>query len=146
MKITKFEDLECWQEARKLTNKVFVLTMQLPFNKTFRLADQMTGAAISAMNNIVEGFDSQSNAEFIRFLSYARRSGSEVQTCLYVALDNGFIKELQFQDVYQQALKTRQVVDGLLRYLRSCSKDERTQRAKRTQRTQPVYDAHQPMA
>lgn len=145
MKITKFEDLECWQEARKLTNQVFAVTTQLPFNKTFRLADQMTGAAISVMNNIVEGFDSQSNAEFIRFLSYARRSVSEVQTCLYVALDNNFIKDSQFQDVYQQALKTRQVIDGLLRYLRSCSTDERAQRAKRAQRaqrTQPVYDAH----
>ena len=138
MKITKFEDLDCWREARKLTNMVFALSRQLPFNRGFRLADQMTGAALSVMNNIVEGFDSQSNAEFVRFLTYGRRSVSEVQTCLYVAVDNTLINQAQFGEVYQQAVRTRQVIDGFLRYLRA-------ERAQRAQRTQRVSDANRPV-
>ena len=118
MKIKRFEDLECWQEARILTQMVYELTEKKRFSKDYRLRDQITGAAISTMNNIAEGFDSQSRNEFIRFLGYARRSTSEVQTCLYVALDQDYINQEQFDKVYQQAAKTRQVIDGLLRYLR----------------------------
>jgi four helix bundle protein len=71
------------------------------------------------MNNIAEGFGSQSNAEFKRFLSYARRSASEVQSCLYAALDAKFLGHEDFQSAYKQSEATRKVIDGLLRYLRA---------------------------
>ena len=131
MKITRFEDLECWQEARKLTNAVFALTTAMPIQRNARLIDQMTGAAISVMNNIVEGFDSQANSEFVRFLGYARRSASEVQTCLYVAADNQLIRPVQFESVYQQAEKARKIVDGFRRYLRGHQRPKRAQPANR---------------
>ena len=93
MKIERFEDLECWQEARNLCKIIYSSVGRGQFSKDYRLRDQVTGAAISVMNNIVEGFASQSNPEFIRFLGYARRSSSEVQTCLYVALDQEYFDE-----------------------------------------------------
>ena len=145
MKLTRFEDLVCWQEARKLANMVFALTDLAPFKGRFRLIDQMTGAAISVMNNIVEGFDSQSNAEFIKFLGYSRRSASEVQTCLYVALDNRLSTQDQFDDIYQQAEKTRKMIDGFLRYLRTHRRRQAKQ-AQPAQRAQPNYDAHRQVA
>jgi len=117
MKIERFEDLECWQEARNLCKMVYSNVGKGNFPKDYRLRDQITGASISVMNNIVEGFASQSNPEFIRFLSYARRSSSEVQTCLYVALDQKYIEENQFTVVYKQAGKCRMMIDGLRRYL-----------------------------
>ena len=70
------------------------------------------------MNNIAEGFGNQSNAEFKRFLTYARRSVSEVQSCLYVALDHQFVNQEEFQKTYVQAETTRKIIDGFLRYLR----------------------------
>lgn len=124
MKIEEFEELECWQQARILTNMVYELTKQKTFSQDYRLKDQIVGSAISVMNNIAEGFASQSNREFIRFLTYSRRSVSEIQTCLYVALDQNYISKEQFSQVYVQAQKTRQIVDGFIRYLR-------TQRTKR---------------
>ena len=136
MKITRFEDLVCWQEARALASMVFTLTSQASFRKSYRLIDQMTGAAISVMNNIAEGFDSQSNAEFIKFLGYARRSASEVQTCLYVSLDSSSITQSQFDEGYRQAEKTRKVIDGFLRYLRSHRVTKRAQRAQLAQLAQ----------
>jgi len=119
MKIERFEDLECWQEARTLCSSVYALVKEGRFSKDYRLRDQITGAAISVMNNIAEGFASQSNAEFIRFLVYARRSTSEVQTCLYVALDQEYINREQFDQVYERAEKSRKIIDGLRRYLMS---------------------------
>jgi four helix bundle protein len=118
MKIKRFEDLECWKEARKLMNMIYEITKNKTFVRDFRLKDQIIGSVISIMNNIAEGFDSQSNAEFKRFLLYSRRSVSETQNCLYVALDQKYIRQDEFDTLYQQAQKTRQLVDGLLRYLR----------------------------
>jgi four helix bundle protein len=122
MRIERFEDLECWKEARTLNKMVYELIQNGTFRKDFRLRDQITGAAISVMNNIAEGFDSQLNSEFKRFLLYARRSVSEIQNCLYVALDQDYINHNEFETGYQQAQKTRQIIDGLLRYLRKLPK------------------------
>jgi four helix bundle protein len=118
--IGKFEDLECWQEARQLVNMIYeAINNKKDFQQDFRLNGQITGAAISVMNNIAEGWASQSNPEFIRFLTYSRRSCAETQNCLYIALDQKYITENSFQNMYQQALKTLKIIDGLLRYLRS---------------------------
>lgn len=118
MKINSFEELECWQEARFLTGKIYEYVKRAEFGKDFRLTGQITGAAISIMNNISEGFDSRSNKEFVRFLTYSRRSCSEVQNCLYIALDQKYISPEEFSDTYAQCGKIRQIIDGLIRYLR----------------------------
>ena len=118
--IKRFEDLECWQEARKLVNMIYsAIRVNPEFQKDFRLVGQYTAAGISVMNNIVEGWASQSNAEFIRFLRYSRRSCAETQNCSYVASDQEYISQPTFQELYDQALKTIKIIDGLLRYLRS---------------------------
>ena len=127
--IERFEDLECWQEARKLVNMVYeAINESKDFQKDFRLNGQITGASISVMNNIAEGWASQSNNEFIRFLTYSRRSCAEIQNCLYIALDQQYITEITFRKIYEQALKTLKIIDGLLRYLRS----QRSKRSKRS--------------
>ena len=73
------------------------------------------------MNNISEGFDAGFNKEFIRFLTYSRRSCSEVQNCLYIASDQKYINETEFQDSYQHCEKVRKIIDGLIRYLKKSS-------------------------
>jgi four helix bundle protein len=114
-----FEDLECWQHARRLTKALYGHTKRPEFSKDFRLVDQITGAAISIMNNISEGFDSRSNNEFIRFLAYSRRSCSEVQNCLYVALDQNYITADVFEAGYSYCKRIRKMIDGLIRHLKA---------------------------
>ncbi len=118
MKIFRFEDLDCWKEARALTKKAYDYTKRPAFSNDYRLSGQITGAAISIMNNICEGFDSRSNKEFIRFLTYSRRSCSEVQNCLYIALDQSYISEGEFEATYDHCAKVRKIIDGLIRYLK----------------------------
>jgi four helix bundle protein len=96
MTIKRFEEIQGWQEARKLTNMVFDVSQKEPFVKNYRLRDQIQGAAISSMANIAEGFDCETDPEFIRFLSYAFRSATEIQSHLYVALDRHFISQEEF--------------------------------------------------
>jgi four helix bundle protein len=119
MKFKRFEDLECWQQARALTKTVYDYTKRPDFSKDFRLSGQITGAAISIMNNITEGFDSGSKSEFVRFLKYSRRSCSEAQNCLYVAMDQEYITTEEFQVSYEHCERIRKIVDGLIRYLRA---------------------------
>ncbi|MDO8142531.1 MAG: four helix bundle protein [Candidatus Brocadiales bacterium] len=91
MKIERFEDIEARRLARELTRKVYSLTKKLEFAKDYGLKRQIQEASGSSMHNIAEGFDSETNAEFIRFLRYAKRSCTEVQSELYVALDEEYI-------------------------------------------------------
>ena len=118
MKIERFEDIEAWQLARELTQKVYCLGRKSKFAKDYGLKRQIQDAAGSSMHNIAEGFDSETNAEFIRFLRYAKRSCSEVQSELYVALDEGYISADEFKDVYEQARRTRAAIRGFINYLK----------------------------
>jgi len=70
------------------------------------------------MANIAKGFDGRTSQEFIRFLGYAFRSATEVQSHLYVAFDQGYLTEVQFEDLYQQAVSTKKLINGFIRYLR----------------------------
>jgi len=115
MKIERFEDIEAWQLARELTRKVYCLTKKPGFAKDYGLKRQIQDAGGSSMHNIAEGFDSETNAEFIRFLRYAKRSCTEVQSELYVALDEKYISPNEFKDVYEQARRTRAAVGGFTR-------------------------------
>jgi four helix bundle protein len=74
------------------------------------------------MNNIAEGFDSGSKAEFIKFLGYARRSASEIQCDLYVALDQDYIQQQDFNGSYEKAEKIRRMITAFINYLRNLTR------------------------
>ena len=122
MKIERFEDIEAWQLVRELTRKIYELTKKLRFARDFGLKGQIQEAAGSSMHNIAEGFDSETNPEFVRFLRYAKRSCTEVQSELYVALDQQYITNAEFQDVYDHAGRTRAAIRGFIKYLISYQK------------------------
>jgi len=126
MKIERFEDIEAWQLARELARKVYRLTKKPRFAKDYGLKRQIQDAAGSSMHNIAEGFDSETNAEFIRFLRYAKRSCTEVQSELYLALDEGYILPDEFKDVYEQARRTRTTVRAFINYLKKYEKNKST--------------------
>jgi four helix bundle protein len=122
MRIEKFEDIQGWQEARLLTKKIYELANRLPFKRDRGLCSQIQEASVSAMANIAEGFDRQSKKEFIKFLYYASGSTSEVQSHLYVALDQKYISDVDFHETYNQARKTKSLVNGFISYLKGKKK------------------------
>ncbi|MFH2138145.1 MAG: four helix bundle protein [Candidatus Omnitrophota bacterium] len=128
MGVKRFEDLNVWQEARILVKEIYNISKTGDFSKDFGLTGQIQRAAVSIMNNIAEGFDSDSNAEFIRFLTYARRSASEVQCNLYVALDQKYIKKPEFDSLYEMSEKTRRMITALKKYLKSAKLNTQTRK------------------
>jgi four helix bundle protein len=122
MKIERFEEIKAWQLARELTKKIYVLTIKDKFARDFKLKGRIESAAGSAMHSIAERFDSETNSEFLRFLRYAKRSCSEVQSELYVALDQKYITKSELQDVYDHPGETRATIRGFINYLPSCKR------------------------
>ncbi len=124
-RIKNFKDIEAWREARVLVNQVYRTTNNHLFSKDFSLRDQIRRAAISVMANIAEGFTSNSNNEFIRFLIYSRRSATEVESHLCIALDQGYLSDEEFNKITAQAVKVCQLMNGFIRYLNEPT-DKRT--------------------
>ncbi len=118
-RIERFEQIEAWQEARKLTRETYEVTKTRAFHQDIDLRGQLRRAVVSAMANIAEGFDGGSTAEFQKFLLYAMRSASEVQSHLYVALDQGFLDDKSFTLLYDRCVAVKRLIGGFRRYLRS---------------------------
>jgi len=116
--IKRFEDLQSWQKARQLANVIYDLTDKPRFAKDFQLRDQIRDAAGSVMHNIAEGFDAGTRAEFIRFLKISRRSASEVQSELYLALDRKYITQDDLTHAYDLATESKRLINGMITYLR----------------------------
>ncbi len=91
--IKRFEDLEIWQEARRLSKEVIRLSKSTDLKSDFKLRDQIKGSSGSAMDNIAEGFERDGNKEFRQFLSIAKGSAGESRSQLYRVFDNGYISE-----------------------------------------------------
>ena len=70
------------------------------------------------MSNVAEGFESQSDRLFCRYLSIAKASAAEVRSQLYAALDQGYISDKDFQTAYALSDQTARQIWGLVRYLK----------------------------
>jgi four helix bundle protein len=121
MATRRFEDIKAWQIAREVTRETYRISMIGAFARDFALRDQLTRAAGSMMHNIAEGFDAGSNAEFARFLGYAKRSCTEVQSEVYAALDQAYIDQNGFERLYQMAGECRAAIKGFIAYLNGCA-------------------------
>ncbi|MBI9067209.1 MAG: four helix bundle protein [Salinivirgaceae bacterium] len=88
LKIEKFEDLLVWQEAMDLAEKIYIFFKE---NSDFGFRNQIQRAVVSIPSNIAEGFDWQTNKEYMQFLYIAKGSCSEVRTQLYLAKRFKFI-------------------------------------------------------
>ena len=137
MKIERFEDIEAWQRARELTRMAYRLTQKPSFAKDQELRNQIRAAAGSAMHNIAEGFDSETNVEFIRFLRYAKRSCSEVQSELHLALDEAYLSPAEFKAAYEQARITRATIRGFINYLRKYETDRSISKTRKVELQAP---------
>ena len=108
--ISRFEDLEIWQEARRLFNIIKDITIETDLKNDFRLKDQIKGSSGSVMDNIAEGFERDGNLEFRQFLSIAKGSAGEARSQLYRVYDSEYISEEKLKllvDEYEKLSKRR---------------------------------------
>lgn len=116
-KIRRFEDIEAWIKARELTKSVYEISSISCFKKDFSLKDQIRRASVSIMLNIAEGFARKTDKEFARFLVQAHGSAAEVQSALYVALDQHYLTQNQFNCLYKKTEEVSRMIMNFILYL-----------------------------
>ena len=117
--ITRFEEIRSWQTARELTQQIYRISNKAEFSRDFGLRDQIRRAAVSIMSNIAEGFESDTQAQFIRFLGYAKASAGEVRAQLYVALDAGYVTQVEFDAIFNLTDKCSRQLSLFITYLKA---------------------------
>jgi len=99
-KIKSFEDLEIWQESTALAVEIFKLLKDC---KNYGLRDQMQRASVSVPSNIAEGFERNSNKEYIQYLYIAKGSCGELRTQLFIAQETGILDREVSQRLIERA-------------------------------------------
>ena len=112
-----FEDLEIWQLARKLCQRVYPLTFKEPIVHDFRYKDQIRGTSGSIMDNIAEGFGRGSKLEFINCLTIAKGEAEELKSQLYRGLDARYFSETFFNELYAEADLLVKKIGAFISYL-----------------------------
>ena len=115
--ITKFEDLEIWQEARKLAKEVFILSKETDLKTDFRFKEQIKASSGSVMDNIAEGFERDGNLEFRQFLSVAKGSAGETRSQIYRLYDCEYISEEKFKDLKNKYENLSGKIKNFITYL-----------------------------
>ena len=87
------------------------------FTGDYKFTDQIRSAAVSVMSNIAEGFSRRTTKEFGQFLFIAKGSAAEVQSQLYVALDQEYINKEKFDELYTKSDEVARLISGFIRYL-----------------------------
>lgn len=121
MIIKKFQDIIAWQKAIDITVEIY---RHFSHSNEYAFKDQICKAAISISNNIAEGFDRSSDADFMRFLYIAKGSCSELQSMIYLAKKLNFITEELQSALDQQSDEISRLIRGLIK---SISKKDRTE-------------------
>jgi four helix bundle protein len=110
-----FKELRVWQEARNLSVTVYKLTENSRFSKDYSLKDQVRRAAVSVASNIAEGYERNSDKDFIRFLLIAKGSLAELRTQLEIAKEIVYISGEAFEKLEEHCNKIGAMLSKLIK-------------------------------
>jgi four helix bundle protein len=117
-RFNSFEEILSWKKARELNKEIYQFTSKKnSFSQDFALRDQIRRSSISISSNIAEGFERETNKEFIRFLYIAKASAGEFRSQLYLAYDLEYVDEAQFEMLNSKVIEISKMISGLINYL-----------------------------
>ena len=114
MKVSSFEDIVAWQKANLLATEIY---KTFGGCKDYSFRDQIQRAAVSIMNNIAEGFERGTNAEFRHFLFIAKGSSGEVRSMLYLALSFHYVNQEKFNILSNMSSEISKIISGFIKTL-----------------------------
>ena len=116
-KFSSFEEINSWQKSRIFNKRIYQITENQNFKKDFDFVRQIRRASISISSNIAEGFEKNTDKEFIYFLYVAKASAGEVRSQIYLAFDLHYITKLEFEELLESVTEISRLVSGFIKYL-----------------------------
>jgi four helix bundle protein len=118
---SSYQGLTVWQKAMDLTAVIYRLTQKLPKEELYSLSDQMRRSAVSIPSNIAEGQDSDTNEEFIRFLTISRGSKAELETQLLICVKVGYLNEPEILEAMNLTTEIGKMLTSLINKLKTAN-------------------------
>jgi four helix bundle protein len=118
-KINRFEDLPVWKAAVEIAVIIHKTVSGSSIKNDFRIKDQILASAFSISSNIAEGFEYNSNKEFVRFLRYAKGSCGELRSQLFILKEISDLNEDLYNKLYQDLVGLSSQISGLIKYLKN---------------------------
>jgi four helix bundle protein len=122
-KFNSFEEINSWQKSRLFNKRIYEITENTIFKKDFDLVRQIRRASISISSNIAEGFERNTDKEFVYFLYVSKASAAEVRSQLYLALDLNYISKIEFDELYLNVSDISKLLSGFIKYLENSQRD-----------------------
>ena len=116
MAVQKFEDLMVWQKSQDLAVLIYCLFGE---SRDFSFRDLIKRAAVSISNNIAEGFDRNSNADFTRFLHFSLASNSEVRSMLYLSIRLNYLNKIEAESLIENTNELSKMLYGLIKSIKT---------------------------
>ena len=111
-----FEQLEVWRRAARLSSDI---DRGLKDLRDWGFRDQITRAGLSIPSNIAEGYERETNKDFIKFLHYAKGSAGELRTQIYIGIDIGYIDQPTGHQWLTEAKQISKMLSALIKARKS---------------------------
>ena len=121
-KFNSFEEINSWKKSRIFNKRIYLATENSNFKKDFDFVRQIRRASLSISSNIAEGFERNTDKEFIYFLYVAKASAGEVRSQLYLAFDLEYIIKEEFEILLNSVTEISKLLSGFIKYLESSCK------------------------
>lgn len=118
MSFQDFTKLDVWISARRVTNLIYDITKQFPNSEQFGLTNQMRRCAVSVPSNIAEGCGRNTTKGKLVFFYISRGSLFELETQLYISLDQNFIDANVFNQVFEEIQTSKKLLNGFINYFK----------------------------
>lgn len=118
-KVERFEDLEVYKKATAIAINIYKVCADGRLKSDYGTRDQMQRAAMSISNNIAEGFEYDNNADYIRFLKYAKGSAGELRNQLYVLKELEIVAEAFYLSLYEELIHLSKQLAAFIKYLKN---------------------------
>lgn len=120
----EYTELEVWLETRRLANLAYELTKKFPKDELFGLTNQIRRSAVSIPSNIAEGCGRKSSKDTLHFLHISRGSLYEIETQLYIAIDQNYIEKEDFEEIINKIILCKKLISGFINYFKNLENGE----------------------
>jgi len=121
-KFNSFEEIISWKKSREFNLKIYRITENQYFKRDFDLTRQIRRASTSISSNIAEGFERNTDKEFIYFLYVAKASAGEVRSQIYLASDLNYISIEISENLLHDVTEISKLLGGFIKYLETNKK------------------------